>query len=269
MPTPAFHPSQTRLILAVHGAESVAHSGEAAEYQALQIQGSGLFGAVQTAYLKKAPFLDEAVAQAKEPVIVILPFFTSAGYFTRDYIPKKLGLDGQLTRREGRCLIYGEPTGMLPEVPAMIAQQVKTLIETHHLDPNNLQIMVVGHGTSKNPDSGHRTREISAYLESLRLGQYYHTCFIEMEPFLKDWKSSIYKETLIVVPFFISPGLHASVDIPTELKIYTDKSPCWKTGPYYQDSLTLWYLPCFGYEKCLSDYMIQQINRLIENNLAF
>lgn len=105
----------TTLLLIAHGSQRARASALGAMSMAGQLAPD--FGQIVLGFIEEAPFLAEA-AQGLGPRTIALPFFaTRAGHVTDD-IPQALSAAGFT----GICL---PPIGLVPEVPALIADAIK------------------------------------------------------------------------------------------------------------------------------------------------
>jgi sirohydrochlorin ferrochelatase len=107
-------------------------------------------------------------------------------------------------------------TGLLMKQARMVAPGV-SLKET--------SLFIVGHGTGLNENSAvaaklqvKKISETSEYAEVL-------SAYMEEAPLISEWDKLASQPNVIVVPFFISDGLHSYQDIPVLLGIAEDVGP--------------------------------------------
>src|SRR6476659_2241130 len=90
---------------------------------------------------------------------------------------------------------------------------------------------------------------------------------MEESPFISDWKKLTASENVIVVPFFISDGLHSYEDIPVLLGIAeksrgaasADRGAVFRGNPYQCRGRTLYYTSSIGTESLFADAILDQV----------
>ncbi len=88
---------------------------------------------------------------------------------------------------------------------------------------------------------------------------------MEEQPFIADWDKISETKNVVVVPFFISDGLHSYQDIPVMLGIEPDVGPAasqrdvFRHNPHMLRGKTLYYSSAIGTEPLLADVILDQI----------
>jgi sirohydrochlorin cobaltochelatase len=91
--------------------------------------------------------------------------------------------------------------------------------------------------------------------------------YMEESPLVSDWRKLAKTHNVVVVPFFISDGLHSYEDIPGLLGIAngrsgTDSSAApgevFRRNPYKIDDRSLFYAPSIGTDPGFADIIIEQ-----------
>jgi sirohydrochlorin cobaltochelatase len=101
------------------------------------------------------------------------------------------------------------------------------------------------------------------------LGKYATVLNVYMEepPLVSDWRKLTKTRNVVVVPFFISDGLHSYEDIPLLLGIGTGRSrtgssaargEIFRSNPYKIDNRSLFYAPSIGTDPGFADIIIEQ-----------
>lgn len=80
-------------------------------------------------------------------------------------------------------------------------------------------LVIVGHGSTQNPDSSAPTLDHAATLRSLSAFREVHCAFWKEEPSLRQVLHMVDSETIFVVPNFISEGYFTRTVIPRELEL--------------------------------------------------
>jgi sirohydrochlorin cobaltochelatase len=88
---------------------------------------------------------------------------------------------------------------------------------------------------------------------------------MEEFPLVSDWRVLTSTPNVVVVPFFISDGLHSYQDIPVLLGIADEGSPAagrkgvdiFRRGPYRIDDRSLFYASSIGTDPRVADIIVQ------------
>jgi sirohydrochlorin cobaltochelatase len=133
------------------------------------------------------------------------------------------------------------------------------------VDPRNASLVIVGHGTSLNENSGlavkaqvARIRASSQYAEVLGM-------FMEEDPFVTDWQKLTRSPDVIVVPFFVSDGLHSYQDIPILLGIRKEpgvaasRAEVFRRNPYHIGGRRLHYSGAIGVDPLFAGVILDQV----------
>src|SRR5437763_16703016 len=106
-----FPPPAAALVIAGHGSTLNPDSSAPSRRCAVEIRRRGLFSEVVIAFWKEEPSLREVFYMIESDTILIVPNFISEGYFTREVRPRELRLEGPVTHRDGKAMIYCDPVG--------------------------------------------------------------------------------------------------------------------------------------------------------------
>src|SRR5216110_204311 len=89
---------------------------------------------------------------------------------------------------------------------------------------SEVSLLIVAHGTDLNENSAAAAKREAEKIRSL--GKYAAVLNVYMEepPLVSDWRKLAKTKNVIVVPFFISDGLHSYEDIPGLLGIANGRS---------------------------------------------
>jgi len=257
------------LILLGHGSTVNPDSSAPTLLHADEIKRRGLFGEVACAFWKEEPSFRQALDLIESPEVYIVPNFISEGYFTQKIIPRELGLDGPLTQLPARpclparTLKYCEPVGNHPGMTELLLHRAREVAPG--IDPREASLVIVGHGTSLNENSGLAVKEQVARIQAR--GQYaeVHGMFMEEAPFVTDWQKQTTAPHVIVVPFFVSDGLHSYQDIPVLLGI--EKEPgaaassaeVFRRNPYLIGGRRLYYSSAIGTDPLFAGVILDQV----------
>ena len=156
--------------------------------------------------------------------VYVVPNFISEGYFTQTVVPRELELSGRITKRSnGQIWKYCEPVGNHPLMTELLLKRA------HEVAPDAVSgetsLLIVAHGTDLNENSAVAAKREAEKIRAL--GKYAAVLNVYMEeaPLVSDWRKLTKTGNVVVVPFFISDGLHSYEDIPRLLGIKERRLP--------------------------------------------
>jgi sirohydrochlorin cobaltochelatase len=268
------------LVLVGHGSMANADSSAPVYQHAAEIRRRRLFTEVREAFLKQEPRLETVLGALPARRVVVTPLFISEGYFTDEVIPRLLGLDPEAksgcsrVRQDGaRTLLYCRPVGSHESMTAVLLARARDIVEQHPFprapEPAEIGLFIAGHGTERHAQS---RRAIERQVERIRaLGLYagVHGVFMEEEPRIAACYSLAPTRNLVIVPFFISDGLHVREDIPMLLgepeRVVRERlsagQPTWR-NPTEIRGRRVWYTPSVGSEPHLADVILERVREL-------
>jgi sirohydrochlorin cobaltochelatase len=93
-----------------------------------------------------------------------------------------------------------------------------------------------------------------------------HAVFMEEDPRIGDCYTMAQSRNIVMVPFFISDGLHSYEDIPVMLgeperivqKRYREGQPTWR-NPTEKKGKLVWYSRSIGNEPHLPDVVLERV----------
>jgi sirohydrochlorin cobaltochelatase len=96
------------------------------------------------------------------------------------------------------------------------------------------------------------------------------SAYMEEAPLISEWDKIATQPNVIVVPFFISDGLHSYQDIPVLLGIAEDIGPAasqsqvFRNNPYRLRDRQLFYSGAIGTDAGFADVIIDQVEAFSE-----
>lgn len=273
--------SEAALVLLGHGSSVNGDSGAPVYQHAASLRQRKLFGSVREAFLKQAPRLTEVLAGLTEPRVFIVPLFMSEGYFSDEVIPRQLGLrdDGlasypRVQRRGAQWIGYCSPVGTHPRLAEAVLARARAVTATH-LGPDVPQLsqtalFIAGHGTGKNENSRKAVEAHAAAVRELGLYAEVQAVFLEEEPRLADCPQLSACQDLVVVPCFISDGMHATEDFPVLLgepaaavrARLEQRQPPWR-NPTERRGKRLWLAESVGSDPLVADIVVERVFLLL------
>ena len=268
------HPNAALLIVG-HGSTVNPDSGAPSLAHAAAIRRRGLFAQVGCVFWKEEPSMRDWPllfdADAIRDVYVV-PNFISEGYFTRTVIPRELGLDtdapaGLTVRADtGQRWHYCAPVGNHASMTDLLLRRAREVAPG--VPESETSLLIVGHGTSLNDNSAAAAKQ---QVELIRArGQYADVLntYMEEPPLIADWAKLTTTPNVVVVPFFISDGLHSYQDIPVllgiEPEITASASERLRAGevfmqnPRHVQGRALYYAGAIGTEAQFAEVIVEQ-----------
>ena len=236
---------------------------------AAEIRRRNIFADVQCAFWKEEPSLRDAIFVFDPDAIknvYVVPNFISEGYFTQTVIPRELGLNGKVTKcGNGQIWNYCEPVGNHPLMTELLVQRAREIAPD--VPENQTSLLIVAHGTDLNENSAVAAKREAERIR--RLGRYANVLNVYMEefPLVSDWAVLTNTPNVVVVPFFISDGLHSYEDIPVMLGIIdggstsSAEAKCeevFRRGPHQIDDRSLFYARSIGTDARVADIIVEQ-----------
>ena len=274
--------SSSALLIVGHGSTVNPDSSAPTLTHAAEIRRRKVFADVECAFWKEEPSLRDALFLFDPESIrevYVVPNFISEGYFTQTVIPRELELNGWITKRSnGQVWKYCEPVGNHPMMTDLLLQRAHQVAPG--IDPGETTLLIVAHGTDLNENSAvaakreaEKIRALGAYADVLNV-------YMEEPPLVSDWKKLTSTSNVVVVPFFISDGLHSYKDIPRLLGIASKRSTrlrslgrptarqatksravrgeVFQRNPHKIDGRSLFYAPSIGTDPGFADIIIEQ-----------
>jgi sirohydrochlorin cobaltochelatase len=263
--------SDAVLVVLGHGTTKNDGSALPVIQHAAELRRRGLFAAVREAFWKQEPQLKHVLGEVKASRVFIVPLFISEGYFSWEVIPSELGLnsDFRLQTPDFR-LFYCRPVGTHDRMTDVVLARAREVVAKYPFPrapkPKDTTLFVAGHGTGRNENS---RKAIERQVELIRAQQLYaavHAVFMEEVPRIAESFTLAQTRNLVVVPFFISDGLHTVEDIPVLLgepeQIVKQRlaagQPTWR-NPTERDGKFVWYSTAVGTEPGIADVILERV----------
>ncbi|MFI0348012.1 MAG: CbiX/SirB N-terminal domain-containing protein [Chthoniobacterales bacterium] len=261
-------PISATLIIVGHGSTTNSDSSEPTHLHADEIRRRGIFNEVRCCFWKEEPSLREILYGITSDTIYVVPNFISEGYFTQKVIPRELGLDKKVTLRDGKKICYCEPVGSHPLMTKVILKRAKEVAP--NVAPEKTSLLIVGHGTNLNENSAQAAKEQVAIIRAMNLYAEVLPAYMEEPPLISDWNQLAREEHVVVVPFFISDGLHSYQDIPVllgieqEVGLEASRREVFRNNPHELHGKKLYYASAIGTEPMMADVIVDQVMREVE-----
>jgi sirohydrochlorin cobaltochelatase len=268
---------KTALLIVAHGSTVNPDSSVPTLAHATEIRRREIFVAVECAFWKEEPSLRDALflfdSESIREVCVV-PNFISEGYFTQTVVPRELELNGRTTKRaNGQVWKYCEPVGNHPAMTELLLKRAGEVAPG--VDPADTSLLIVAHGTDLNENSAVAAKREAEKIRGLGKFAEVLNVYMEEAPLVSDWRKLTKTRNVVVVPFFISDGLHSYEDIPRLIGIVVaadvdrgrpasaplaaaSRGEIFRCNPYRIDGRTLFYAPSIGTDPGFADIIINQ-----------
>ena len=197
------------LLLLGHGSSTHPNSSASVKMHADALRKRGRFDEVHFAFLKEDPRIEDALGEIDSDQIVVVPDFLAEGYFTQQVIPDLLKLG---TLPKPLRVRYCDPVGVHSFMQELLHQAALDVMG--NWQPEDITLLVVGHGSNKNAQSKQSLLDHLAVLRGLTKFAQIADLWLEEPPLVTDWSMVATQKKIIVVPFLLSDGQHGGGDIP-------------------------------------------------------
>ena len=266
------------LVVLGHGTEQNADSAAPVYQHAAELRRRKIFTEVREAFWKQEPQVQKVLAELSTPRVFIAPLFISEGYFASEVIPRELGFAKPSTLDpRPSTWIYCRPVGSHDSMTGVILSRAREIVEKFPFPrapkPAEVMLFIAGHGTEKNENS---RQPVDRQVELIRARNLYggvQAIFLEESPRISECYRLAQTKNLVVVPFFISDGLHTQEDIPVLLgetraavrQRLAAGQPVWR-NPTEKNGKLVWYASAVGSEPHLADVILERVREAAKNS---
>ena len=275
--------SEAALVVLGHGTTQNDGSAAPVYQHAAELRRRKIFAEVRGAFWKQEPQIKKVLPEISASRVFIVPLFISEGYFSDEVIPRELGF-GELStfnpvkgrgphgalRPQPSTIYYCQPVGSHDSMTAVLLARANEIVEAFPFPrapkPKDITLFIAGHGTEKNANSRKAIERQVELIRALNLYAGIHAIYLEESPRIADCYQLAPTKNLVVVPFFISDGLHTQEDIPVllgEAKRAVEQrlaagQPAWR-NPTEKNGKLVWYSPAIGSEPHIADVILERV----------
>jgi sirohydrochlorin cobaltochelatase len=297
--------SNAALALLGHGSTVNAQSGAPVFQHCAELRRRKLFAEVREAFWKQEPQVKQVLFSLTAHRVFIVPLFISEGHFSEAVIPRELGfaftagqttqvqraagllaagprrpafVPGQLTRVQRRgpqTLLYCKPIGTHESMTQVLLARAREVVEQFPFPrapkPADCWLFIAGHGTEINENSRKAIERQVELIRGMNLYAGVDGVFLDEEPRISNCYELTRVRNIIVVPFFISDGMHTQEDIPVLLgeperivrKRIEAGQPAWR-NPTEKKGKLVWYGRSVGTEPQLAEVVLERVREAAE-----
>ena len=138
--------------------------------------------------------------------------------------------------------------------------------------PSETTLFIAGHGTSNNDNSRKAIEHQVELIRAMKIYADVFPVFMEEEPRIGECYKLAQTKNIVMVPFFISDGLHSFEDIPVMLgqpqRVVQERfkagQPTWR-NPTEKDGKRLWYSASIGNEPHIADVILERVHEALSS----
>lgn len=269
--------SDATLMLVAHGSTANERSAEVAWRHVETLRGRQWFAAVQACFWKQAPGLSETLDSCTTPRVFVVPLMMSEGYFTEQAIPEAIGLRvpgqtgwGRAKQRGAQALVYCRPVGTHPSMGSVVLDRAAEVVARHPFPraprPAETALLLPGHGTERDGRSRQAVEGLAAAVRARGRYASVSAMFLEEAPRIAEWAALATARHVVVVPCFMSEGLHTLEDIPVLLgepeavvhERLRQGRPPWR-NPTDKRGHLVWYSAPVGTDPSIADVILERV----------
>ena len=264
--------SDAALIVLGHGSTKNVDSAAPVYQHATELRRRQLFAEVREAFWKQEPNVRDVLADVTTARVFIVPLFISEGYFSSRVIPRALGFlpDKVILETRNSEVIYCKPVGTHDRMTGILLARAREIVARFPFPcapaPRETSLFIAGHGTGQDENS---RKAIERQVELIGARHEYadvHGVYLEESPRIGECYQLARTENIIVVPFFISDGMHMREDIPILLgepervvrqRLAAGQS-AWR-NPTGRNGKRVWYAAAVGTEPGLAEVILDRV----------
>ena len=264
------------LVLIGHGSTLNADSAAPTHQHADELRRRKIFGEVRVSFWKQEPYIWQVLRGTFAKRVFCVPLFISEGYFTEEVSPRELGFQKSATpfpraeQRGEQTIFYCGPVGTHDSMTKVLLARANEVVEKFPFPrapkPLETTLFIAGHGTGQNENSRKIIEHQVEIIRAMKIYADVHPIFMEEEPRIGACYKIAHTKNIVMVPFFISDGLHSYEDIPVMLgeaqRIVQERfkagQPTWR-NPTEKNGKRVWYSASIGNEPHIADVILERV----------
>ena len=269
--------TDSALVLVGHGSTLNGDSSAPVDQHVQALRDTGRFGEVEACFWKLEPAISSIRHQVFSPRVFVVPLFISEGYFTQQVIPREIGFCSNTDKAfqrvrdwDGQRWFYCDPVGTHLSMTEALAHRATEVLDQNPFPArpvdDQVSLFIAGHGTGNNQNSRKIIEEQAETLQETGRYADVHAVFMEEDPRIEECYELATSRNIVMVPFFISDGLHSFEDIPVMLgesettvsKRLKEGVPTWR-NPTEKKGKRVWYTRSIGLDPRMSDVILERV----------
>jgi sirohydrochlorin cobaltochelatase len=273
--------SDAALVLLGHGSTLNREAGAPVFQHAAELRRLRGFAEVREAFWKQPPKIAEVLAGLSAPRVFLIPMFISEGYFSEKVIPQALGFGtdtatpSRVQRRDSQLLFYCRPIGTHEKMTDVLLMRAAEVIERFPFprapERKDITLFVAGHGTEQEENSRASIERQADRIRARGIYAAVHAVFLEEEPRIGACYSLAQTKHLVILPFFMSEGMHVRADIPVLLgepeRIVHQRlqnGQCSWRNPTEKQGKLVWYAATAGTAPTVADIILDSVREALD-----
>lgn len=213
---------RTALVLAAHGSRVDPEANAMLGAWAARVATLGLFDQVTPAFHQGTPTFATVLDDLSAEEVVVVPVMTSAGYYCDEVLPRELRKNARFDELRVRRT---PPVGTHSRMPTLVGSRATHLASEFGMRRDRATLALVGHGTARNPRSRLATERLAVALGGGGEWSQVLTAYLDEDPGVESILPRATRADIVVIPFLIGAGPHATMDIPERLGVSPDGIP--------------------------------------------
>ncbi len=270
------------LVLIGHGSTKNVESAAPVYQHAAELRRRKLFSEVREGFWQQDPRMGEVLSHIIRARVFILPMFISEGHFSDRIIPQALRFRAEgragfsrTLQRDYQTFFYCKPVGTHDSMTGVLLARARDVVRRFPFPraprPKDTTLFIAGHGTGRNENS---RKAVERQVERIRATNEYadvRGVFLEEEPRLGECYRLAGTRYMVVLPFFISDGMHTQEDMPVLLgeskQIVRQRlaagQPPWR-NPTEKHGKLVWYAHAVGTAPEIVDVILERVREVLE-----
>ncbi|MGV3756242.1 MAG: CbiX/SirB N-terminal domain-containing protein, partial [Verrucomicrobiota bacterium] len=180
----------------------------------------------------------------------------------------------RVQKRGEQTLYYCGPVGTHDSMTEVLLARAREVVQQNPApdlpEPKQITLFIAGHGTGNNENSRKAIEQQVALIQAMGLYAGVHSIFMEEEPRIADCYTMAQTRDIVMVPFFISDGLHSYEDIPMMLgepetlvrSRMAAGQATWQ-NPTEKNDKRVWYSASIGNEPHIPDVILERVREMV------
>ena len=124
-----------------------------------------------------------------------------------------------LSTAERARLRLHPPVGSHPGLAAVVCDSINRIAEENRTLPRRTAAILVGHGNERNPASASAVYHLASIVRACGCpAAEVHCAFLSQPPLVERWRELTDRPDVIIVPCFLTIGVHIQLDLPALLR---------------------------------------------------
>lgn len=211
------------------------------------------FDEVAECFWKEEPSMRHVLDTVESGDVCVVPAFISEGYFTRQVIPRELGLEGPVTKKSNKTIRYAGPLGTFEQMAGVILERIEDLMRGKDTSGGRTALVLLGHGTDLDSCSSGVIFQNAERIRERGVFGSVEEAFLDQKPEVGEVVAGVDAEHVILIPVFIAEGWHTRETIPADLGL---------TGEVTVREKTIYYGAPVGTHPSMADLIAARARKL-------